>query len=155
MLLERAAPRHVVAVLQEAHARVVTVREADALSALLAEKLERLMLDLPVDRVIALSEEELLLHHLVVAAEHADERTVLGDYRTVKDTVRGRNVVPSDNRIVVISPDRVRASRRAILPRNVRKIGTNNHHGSPFKMRHVGAVHTSHFECSIFRKALL
>ena len=132
VLLKRSAPCHIIAVLEEADARVVTGCSADALAGLLAVQLERFMLDLPVKRIHALSEEQLLLHGLVIAAEHPDKCTVLRDYRAVKNTVRRRNIMSSDDRVVVISPDNVRTSGRTILPRDVRKVISKNHNEPPF-----------------------
>ena len=51
-----------------------------------------------------------------LAAEYADESTVLRDHRTVENAVCRRNVMSSYNRVLTVAPDRVRTSFRSVLP---------------------------------------
>ena len=61
---------------------------------------DRLMLNLPVDTVLAETGKDIHLHRLVVATEHTCIAITERNYSTVEDTVRCGDCIAVDNRVL-------------------------------------------------------
>ena len=93
------APRDVVAVLQPAQSRVVAVDELRDLR-VVALELDRLVLDVPVDAVLALAKVEVHDTPRVINTEHTDKAALVRDDSAIEDAVGLRNQVARDDRVL-------------------------------------------------------
>ena len=93
------APRDPVAVFDPRHARVVFIIRVDHLRIARLE-LDRLMVDIPMDSVLAKTGKDIHLHRTVVATEHACEAILEGHYGAVEDTIGSRYLVTANHRIL-------------------------------------------------------
>lgn len=97
------APRNPVAVFNPRYTRVVLVLRFNHLRIARFE-LDRFVVDVPMQAVVAESGENVHLHCAVVAAEHAGEAFSERHHGTVENTVRRRYSVTSDDGILRVAP---------------------------------------------------
>ena len=111
------APGDVVPVLDEAHPGIVAVLLAGHI--LLAFKDDGIVVDLPVNAVFGESGKNVHFHTPVVTAEHAGIGVSKGDHGRVEDAVGGRDGVPLNNRVAVVTPHGLGVAFGLVLPRHV------------------------------------
>ena len=112
------APGHIVPLIDTADTGIITARHAYLLVILTIQR-HRGWLDIPVDRITAFCEKQMLLHRHIITAEDTYKMSVLRDDRTVKDTVRTRNLIPFYNRIPAVTPYNLLVPGEALLPRDI------------------------------------
>ena len=111
--VETVAPGDVVTVLNPANARVIAIFLAGYARVAAGSRLEvdRLVVDLPVDAVIREACEDIHLNRAVVGVE---------------DAVGSGDEITRNDRVVVITPNRLIVALRLILPRDVRECIADN-----------------------------
>ena len=112
------APCHIVAVLDEAHARVVAVHPLANLLVVALEA-QRFFVDVPVDTILR---EANVQHHTavgVVATENSCEAFAERNYGTIEYTVAGRQQVARNNRVLRAAPQRSALTFRTLFPRHI------------------------------------
>ena len=126
--VETVAPGDVVTVLNPANARVIAIFLAGYARVAAGSRLEvdRLVVDLPVDAVIGEACEDVHLNRAVVAAENASELALKRDNCGVEDAVGSGDEITRNDRVVVITPNRLIVALRLILPRDVRECIADN-----------------------------
>ena len=110
------APGNPIAVFYPRDARVVFVVGLYHLG-IASLPLNGLVVDVPMNAVLAETSEDVHLHLLVVAAEYASISILEGNDCAVEDAVAARDVVATDNGVLAIAPHDVVAVGRAVLPR--------------------------------------
>src|SRR5205085_2392068 len=116
------APGDVIAVLDEADARIVAIfpaRDLSILAGVGGDELDALRINRPADAILAETCVKLHRPPRVVAAKHAGELSVERHDRTVEDAICGWKDIARNDGIGAVAPDDARVSRRTILPRNI------------------------------------
>ena len=104
----------IIAVLPLGHFRIVPC-EGDGL-----------MVDLPVDGVLAETCKDIHAHRQAVTAEHSRIAVLKRHHRAVENAVGDGNVMPADNRVLRIAPDGAVTVLGPLLPGHARKGFSNN-----------------------------
>src|SRR5699024_2454354 len=112
------APGEVVFAVQHADPGVVPVFPTGDLG-VISFKGDRLLLDIPMDAVRAETGVDVHADGPAVTPEDAGKAIPEGDNGAVKDAVGQRHVMPGDDRVAAVPPDRSVAAGRPVLPGNV------------------------------------
>ena len=118
------APGYVILPVHKAHPGVVPVLPDRHIRITL--KMDRLVLNLPMDAVLAEAGEDIHTHGPAVTAEHTCESVLKRHDRTVKNTVGIFCCVASDDGVAGIAPYGHMAVRRLRLPGEVFQLVSNN-----------------------------
>ena len=118
------APGYVILPVHKAHPGVIPVLPGRHIR--IALKMDRLVLNLPMDAVLAESGEDIHTHGPAVTAEHTGEAVAERHNRAVEHAVGPLDGVASDDGVAGIAPYGHMAVRRLRLPGEVFQLVSNN-----------------------------
>ena len=109
-------PSYPIAIFDKSNARVVLIFRMKEISITTFHH-DRFVVDFPVNSIFTEASKNVHLHCFVVAAENPCIAVAKRHNSRVKNTVRGRDIIPTDNRVFRITPHYIGTTRRAFLPR--------------------------------------
>jgi hypothetical protein len=108
-------PGYPVPVLYISNPRVIFVIRLDH-PCIACLHLNGLMINLPVDAILAEPGIDIHLHCFVVTAEYTRKSLPEGDYGTIEDAVGGGDLIPPDDRVPGIAPNYISRSLWSFFP---------------------------------------
>lgn len=144
--VEILTPDNIISILYLHQTRIVCVYRHERFSVLVHE-IDLVLVEIPVNRILASSEINIRNAVRLLPAEHTDESILIRHYRTVKNSCNPFYRISADDRVLLISPNRrIRDSFRALLPRHVRHCRANH-----FVLAHnplpLSAASAAFFDC--------